>query len=716
MNRIFRNSTIIIAAIVIVTVAAVFGGIYWKGEALKKRFIREFVERIQPQVPFQIESVTLDADWKNIRSGQIPQVRIALNWPELQARAVLIGPLIFDRARVDFRPTLSLSVSDEAFTPVSLMIEAIVASDLSRVESLTVNATIPKFQWKSRGVEMNETVLNLSATRGRITIQSQTKSADWADPAAPDTRLANLSGFKFAMGGTYAEGPLRVMPQFEGRVDGGGLELLHDRLYLDLPLFKVPLSFTGDLSARTVNVVFPRGEFTAHLPADETPHVDFSVRRVPLTAFIETLKTSSPLAALTAFQWKAGTISVRGRIRAPKDSPSSTTARVEALNLGFTRTDLKVAVRGLNLIGGLTLKGSEVGTVVADVGIAHGRIRKLDFAISPTRISLRDRKFSTAGPLALRLSAPLPIALDVGQISGSFETPADKGGRAHRLQFKTSLRLGDTPLGAVLAAACIRPRGPDVKISADFPEIEVTNSYIDFISGTAKAKTLSGEVVVRDIGFFDLDTPVVETYFGAEWSGLRLDQLGDYLHFGKMDGLVQGHARGVVLVSWLPTQYDFLVEVKPHRKRDVVFSPDAMRNFVKTISGYDIDELPGILNWFIFKWPSRLLGGYDVNYAGISLYARDGSILLETLDPPKVVASEGKHFILYGGRFKMPLRSSNYPVVLDTTGVGNFAQRMIKQLETISKKTQDDRSHTLELPESDPCFAPRFEDLSGSTP
>ena len=38
-----------------------------------------------------------------------------------------------------------------------------------------------------------------------------------------------------------------------------------------------------------------------------------------------------------------------------------------------------------------------------------------------------------------------------------------------------------------------------------------------------------------------------------------------------------------------------------------------------------------------FGWPSDMIGGFNIDYVGVSVHALDGSILLETLDPVGVV-------------------------------------------------------------------------------
>ena len=100
------------------------------------------------------------------------------------------------------------------------------------------------------------------------------------------------------------------------------------------------------------------------------------------------------------------------------------------------------------------------------------------------------------------------------------------------------------------------------------------------------------------------------------------------------------------------------------------------------------------MDWFAFGWPSRVFGGYDVEYAGVELFSDSGTILLSTLDPEEIYQKEQKHFILYGPRFKIPVRSLQYPVVLDAPGVAHLGRHILSQVEELRKAEgkQDDTS------------------------
>ena len=117
-----------------------------------------------------------------------------------------------------------------------------------------------------------------------------------------------------------------------------------------------------------------------------------------------------------------------------------------------------------------------------------------------------------------------------------------------------------------------------------------------------------------------------------------------------------------------------------------------MRNLVKLFAADAIDQIPSIAQWFAFGWPSRVFGGYDIQYAGLKLNSKDAQIKLETLDPPEVLTKERQHFFLYGPRFKMPLRSFHYPLIVDATAMGNFVRQITLTLEEIVRNKNKNKN------------------------
>jgi hypothetical protein len=164
------------------------------------------------------------------------------------------------------------------------------------------------------------------------------------------------------------------------------------------------------------------------------------------------------------------------------------------------------------------------------------------------------------------------------------------------------------------------------------------------------------------------------------------------------------------LLTSLQRAYDFRVEVAPLGRENVVFSTDAMRNFVKLFSGGSIDGLPGIANWLAFGGVSRWLG-YNVDYAGISAYSTNGSILVETLDPEEDNIEDrraNEHYILFGPRFRMPIVSKNYPLLIDAPAISNFVRQVMAQLQAMAENAEEQKEENQNEKKPTPCLPPEL--------
>jgi hypothetical protein len=141
----------------------------------------------------------------------------------------------------------------------------------------------------------------------------------------------------------------------------------------------------------------------------------------------------------------------------------------------------------------------------------------------------------------------------------------------------------------------------------------------------------------------------------------------------------------VTFQKWLPTHFDFSIDAIPI-KNWIEFSPEAMRNLISLFAGDAVEHIPGIAREGFFGGLSHRLGGFDVKYAGLSLFSDGGTILVETHDLPDVYHLMKKHYIFWGHRFKMPLESSHYPVVMNETGLARVLTRMKSRIQAIAEK------------------------------
>jgi hypothetical protein len=403
----------------------------------------------------------------------------------------------------------------------------------------------------------------------------------------------------------------------------------------------------------------------------------------------------APLAVLAQIQLRGGTLDSSGEATFLPSNPSGANfqGKIGIHGLGLDWRAKALAVRGASI----DLEGAHPGAVKAsleadgvDLHHAHARLKKTPISIVPEG----PQKFS----VSIGSDADLPLQLDgiplrLGSFRGKIDLApprpqSDDEDDPEYFHLATNLRIPPVAVSTLAAKFCVDTRKlPPATFSADFSKIEISNTSLE-PTGQARVDLFHGAITLSDLGFYDFLTAVPESDFSLNWDGIRLDELGNWVGFGEMDGFLTGFARDVTMQANVFTHFDLKTEAKPNRDHtwNVVFSPEAMENFIKVVAGDALDQMPGIVHWFMFGWPSHFRG-YDIDYAGISMYSQDGSILLETLDPPEV-AKQGNHFILYGTRFRMPLRSNHYPVVVDAMSMRDL---LLAMADTLAKMAENKR-------------------------
>jgi hypothetical protein len=257
----------------------------------------------------------------------------------------------------------------------------------------------------------------------------------------------------------------------------------------------------------------------------------------------------------------------------------------------------------------------------------------------------------------------------------------------NNLSLDTAIDAPQINIRDLFKGLCLDARlAPKADLIVDLSRISLKNGSLSTV-GSIYSTLFSGRYEIRDLAAKHFLTAAPEWNFNVDWDNLQLSSIGKWLKFGKMDGILRGYARNVTLQGLIPTRYDFKIEVAPHEEKEVVFSPEAMKNVVSMITSDEINKgtIGVVMNWLAFGWPSDLLGGYNIQYAGITLYSDQDSILLETLDPEEIVQRDKRHYLLYGRRFKIPVNSFRYPVVLDAPGIVNWAMnsyRVLMNLQT----------------------------------
>jgi hypothetical protein len=644
--------------------ALVAAGFYLSNrrEWIQNQLLDALVARFAPHLPFEIDSYRLSRNLDHFEARlHRGAIVVTLSGP---VKALDIGGEA--GWEIDYRPDVEVVGWARGRLIAQIGIRG---RKLTGLKVALDPASAPKLSLTPLGLEITEPRLEVEAIPGEsyeTKVDFAARSVTWTDPAHNQHAVSAEHLELHAQHG---------LEHTSAQLSAKTGELLWDDFYRELPLSHVPIGLTAQ-NLRQAGDPF---ELTIGLPSHPQLHstvrpgVDatWSVSRLPVEPV---LRWAIPSIG-ESLELKGGALTTAGRVSL--SAKVGGTARIESAQA---------------TLEGLALRSEKASYAATGVRaqVTYDRHRAVQKGtLSAKRI---DYRHFTGGlsPLAIewapefaRFDRTLPlrvegVPLSIGPTSVVFKP---------ELKVTSSLQLGRTPLPVIAKGFC-QPldKTPPGEATAQFTRVEAGSGYID-PTGQATVDLFGGRIQLNEIGVYDLDTDVPETDFDAEWSGIDLQSLSAWLRFGEILGTLEGHAHEVVFQSTLPTHYLFEMQAKPLSGENFVeFSPDAMKNVVKLFTGENLDEqIPGIAGWLMFGWPSRVFGGYDVHYAGIKATSENGTIVVETLDPEKVVRETRKHFVLYGPRFKMPLKSIQYPVLIDATAMANFVHQLTRTLKSIQE-------------------------------
>lgn len=685
------------------------GGLLWKNGTLpswlRGKAIQLYLKHMAPLFPFEVESLDIQGSWSDFLAGKIPQLTLSIK--KDQARAILKGPFQLKRdafkkeLSFQYTPQITLSILTEKTpqeppsTPIKVSLNGKVSQNLQELREIHLEMKSGTFLWKQVGVQIDGFQLTSQWHFERpFELELQTGNIEWS--SSPDQILH--------LGKTQLSSTYQSIFKYQASIQGG--EILWNGLYLDLPLQRVPL--TGEIrlqpQVRFLLQAGPNAPRKLNLEGElveqngKASHLKMSwkttqwkVNELANAILTATQSTTVPalegLKTLRKIQLRTGTFQTQGWLSTPLDSTSFSWSQIQTegtlnlQNLSLRWPRKAFAIRNFNLSLPFSLQKATHG----QVSLQDIYYRRIHAQLEPTSIHLNPQNLLTTGRATIQIgqNSKIPLRIDsipvsLGELSGSLGTS--------QTALTTSLRLGYFNAETIKNLLCEEEmRVPPAAIGGNFPNIEITPSSID-LTGDIHAHLFGGVIDVDQIGFFDLDTDVPELDFNLDFRDIRLDLLGEWAGFGKMDGLLEGYVRDATFQSWLPTQYELSFDLKKYRKRKISFSPEAMKNFVKVFAGDDLSYLSGVAQWLAFGLPRRIFGGYDVDYAGISLLSREGVIILETHDPEETQKSHPEdHNLLSGPRIKMPLRLAKYPLVVDAIALSNYIRQMTQQLENLGQ-------------------------------
>lgn len=641
---------------------------------LNRESLLWLIARSGVALPFEVlEARLVEGSLQALFRGKEVTLRLRVRKEDWEAE--LVGPLRLHRGPpiydLEYAPKIDL-IRARALQ-ASLRVQVRAQTDLKRVEQLEARIEDPQWRLPGLGVEIRRPKLSARYQEGMLRAEWEFEGLSFQ---RDENRQVELGPWKGDAGGAL-EGPWTLRTRL------GSAEALWESRYVTWEKDeRVPIEAVASKAGARLRAQIGTPGLGRAWVEREGDWVRAQLDRVPLAPLLGLAEQVFGAEALGGARAHSASITATLEQRGKKRSAQ-----------GSLLLDHVSSLQGQWAVQEGRVEFDVEEDLSAQIRVEAGRVRmrRLDAAIPSFTL-----EWTPIGAGSFRVRAPeLRIALPMTSVRlGLGEGSVSSSGK---WEWETELDIDPAPARAWAEALCLPlARVPPGSLSAQFPSLELGSDEIH-AEGEVSLDLFEGRVELRDPAIFDYATEVPETQFDLMWKGIRLDRLGDWLGFGEMDGFLEGYSRETTVQALLPTQFDFRVEVTPHRYGQVVFSPEAMKNTVRLFAGDDLDtSLPGIVDWFAFGWPSKVFGGYNVNYAGISLYGVDGAILVSPL-------REGQPFLLYGPRFRIPLRGNRYPIVIDAYAMSNFMRRLHAQIENL----RNSRENATTQPRKDPTDEPK---------
>lgn len=692
-----RKSRSIAILTLVLIVVGVGTFLYTRQEWVQNKIIDTVIKKVSPSLPFKIQSYQL--------SKKRDFLKLNLLW---NAHVITIAGKLNLKWHgnqfgwtVHYEPEIQV---DDA-TALHFILDLEAPTDFDQLKTLTfksseqpVDAT---FVWKAMGIDLQKPnlLLNYAGESSKLSGTLRLASGMWVDPTNDQHAISLTQPVLIAE---------RQNDVLSAEFNASSSEVLWDALYADVPLKDLPLKVSTRDQLQFDLSLGKNSELSAKVLLSEKEkgptQYQWKTKNLSAAPIMRWVLKTLPSSWVSLEKWsdlemKTGSLLTEGN--AEYDSVK-----------GFALKDGRFQASNISLRSlknNLTAKKLSFSIPYRDADAVHqGWVEVLDGYYKKISFQLKKTEWTWSpaekqGFLKTKTAIPLTVAkipLQFGKIEGTLGKTAEDA-----YQLKSSLKVDQANFDFLKTGLCLKPNQvPPAKWNVNFTEIDLTPGVID-PTGKIEVDVFNGKIVLNELGIFDWASEVPEIDFDLEWSKIDLQAMGEWSKFGEIKGTLEGYAHNVVFQSFLPTQYDFFIQTQSlnhfRKKAYTEFSPEAMKNVVKIFTGEDLDEqIPGIAGWMMFGWPSRVFGGYDVQYAGISVQSADGVIVVETLDPPELFEQTRKHFILYGPRFKMPIRSIQYPLVLDATAMSNFVHQMVTRFTSLKGDEQNetiDQCHPPEL-------------------
>ena len=693
-----------------------------------ERTVRAYVKKIQPGFPLKIEKVVLSSGWAKIMRGEPSQLEVQLSRGAFFVHLVGDLSLEWGKEEVDvglrYLPKAKFYYGgrEDSYGAEMLPLDILLTlqADFRQLSRIEIKARHTNWKWPVLQLESDDLLVDLQWKKGKLQGQLSWGALTWENDDAQ--QAFSMAKLKLQLQTGFSIKKLQLGPELSLQWQAEAAEYLQGENYYEIPLQEFPgrWQWRGllDFKQKSYQVEFARlsslreGFYVELLKPEEsssdgmTYRIRWNLESLPLQHWEKQLPRILSLEDWPSLQVSSGSLSLTGEAQLSWGVSRGDIKKIKKLlevrelknsfqvkDLSVRWPERKLALKGFYFDFPLELRKKTQGFL----GSQQIQWRNLK---GPWKKSLLD--FAFQGDLAklqwrLRVRIPDGLSLSFSKkkiLLGKSNLAIEGGGNSPwRLrQLQSSLVVPTIEMKELAQSLCLAPdHFPPSQVKLQLPRISYQDHSVD-MEGEFLWKLFGGRLRAKDFRVKNIfkASSRSEVALEMDWKGVQLDQIERWIPFGKVNGLLEGHAKQVLLRDFTPVRYDFLLRVKPFRKSDVVFSPEAMKNFVRLVSGENIDKkMPGIVRWFVFGWPRRLFGGYDVEYVGLALKSRQGVIELTTLDPPEVVKETGQHFILKGSGlsgFNMPIRSSSYPVYLNAAAVTHFVQHLKDVLGGIKSK------------------------------
>jgi hypothetical protein len=184
-----------------------------------------------------------------------------------------------------------------------------------------------------------------------------------------------------------------------------------------------------------------------------------------------------------------------------------------------------------------------------------------------------------AGPNRLSVVSPTIVKIPGGEVRLGPVMIDHLPGAA---TISTDLAMDRVDLGPLLAS--VWPRPVQGTVSGTLNPVRVEGGRLTS-SGALTARVFDGEVILTDPGVSGLfsGTPVV--HLNARWKDLNLAELTADTAFGRIEGVLKGHAKEVEIAQGQVQKFDLLVETVKKEGTSQRISVKAVENIAQIGGG-----------------------------------------------------------------------------------------------------------------------------------